>query len=203
MLLYGPRQPKIQAGIQDKDTSIKELGAPVVEGWQEVLFKILSVGLVVLVGLALLIVLGFLLYKLILWLSQRDRNKAEPMRLDKGIKRFLKACQVFLLRVWKKIMEMMKGLDSAAMIYHRLLRWGHYSGLAPIPGNTPSEYGRRLMKSFPGLRSEIHLIVEAFNREIYGRRSTDRQTLVQLTSAYRRMRRLKHLPSRMKTWFYQ
>ena len=100
-------------------------------------------------------------------------------------------------------MWLVKGLDSAAVIYYRLLRWGRYSGLTPVPSHTPSECGRRLMESFPGLKSEIRLIVEAFNREVYGRTATDKQTLVQLSSAYRRMQRLKHWPSRIKTWFYQ
>ena len=204
IFLFGPQRSKIKTGIQEKDMpSINGMGDPVMEGWQELFFKILGVSLAALVGLAILFFLGLLFYKLVLWLSKRDRDKAEPIRFDIGIKRFLRACQVFLLRIWEKIMELMKGLDSAAMIYQRLLRWGHYSGLTPIPSNTPSEYGLRLMKSFPGLKSEIHLIVEGFNREIYGRTATNRQTLVQLTSAYRRMRRLKHLPARMKTWFQQ
>jgi hypothetical protein len=204
LFLFRPRQLKEQADIQNKNMpSIKEMGAPVVEDWQTVLIKILGVCLIALIGLVILVLLGFLVYKLVLWLSKKDRNAAEPIHLFKGFRRFLKACRVFLLRIWEKTMELVKGMDSAAMIYYRLLRWGGYSGMTPLPSDTPSEYGSRLMQSFPGLKSEIHLIVEAFNREIYGRTATDRQTLVQLASAYRRMRGLKHWPSRMKTWFYQ
>lgn len=204
LFLFQPRHLRQQPDIHDENImSIKEMGAPVVEDWQAILFKILGAGLIILIGLVILIAMGFLVYKLILWLSKRDRDTAEPIRLVKGVRRFLKACQVLLLRIWGKTMELVKGIDSAAMIYHRMLRWGRYSGLTAIPSDTPSEYGHRLMRSFPGLKSEIHLIVEAFNREIYGRTATDPQTLVRLASAQRRMRRLKHWPSRIRTWLYR
>jgi hypothetical protein len=166
-------------------------------------FKIVGVTLAVLIGLAILFVLAFLIYRLILWLLKKDQNAVKPMSPIKGIQHFLKACQVFLLRFWKKIMALVQGPDSAAMIYSRMLRWGRFSGLTPIPSDTPSEYGFRLMQSFPRLKCEIRMIVEAFNLEIYGRTATDRQSLARLASAYRSMRRLKHLWSRLKTWFYQ
>lgn len=204
IFLFKPKLLRQHPDIHDKNMlPIKELGSPVMEGWRASFFKMLVVGLVALIGMVILAALGFAVYKLVLWLSKRDRNTAEPMSLVKRGKRFLKACHVFLLRIRGKIMELVKGLDSAAMIYYRLIRWGRYSGLTPIPSDTPSEYGRRLMQSFPALDSEIHIIVEAFNREIYGQTAIDGQTLIQLASAYRRMRRPKHWPSRMKTWFYQ
>ena len=56
---------------------------------------------------------------------------------------------------------------------------------------------------FPGLRAEIELIVDAFNREVYGLTTTDRETLSRLRSALRRMKRLRYWPSRIKVWFFQ
>jgi hypothetical protein len=204
LFLFQPDHLRQQPAVQNNTVmSIKDVGAPAAEGWQAILLKVLGVGLIVLIGLAIVLVLGFLVYKLILWLSKRDRDTAEPIRLANGVVRFLKACRVFLLRIWQKILELVKGIDSAAMVYCRMLRWGRYSGLAAFPSDTPSEYGRRLMQSFPGLKNEIHQIVEAFNRELYGRTATDRQTLVRLASAQRRMRRLKHWPSRIRTWLYR
>ncbi len=204
LFLFRPGHLRQQMDSQDKNImAFKEMNAPAGGDWQAVLFKIVAVVLIVLIGLVLLFILGFLVYKLFLWLSRRDRTTAEPIHLVKGIRQFLKACRVFLLRIWKKTMDLVKGLDSAALIYYRMIRWGRYSGLAAIPSDTPNEYGRRLMQSFPGLKSEIHLIVEAFNRELYGRTATDRQTLVRLVSAQRRMRRVKHWPSRIRTWLHR
>jgi hypothetical protein len=204
IFLFRPRHLRQQPDIQNKKMlSGQEVDASVGEDWQAFLFKILGLGLIVLIGLALLVVLVFLIYRLVIWLSKREGSSAGQVSLLKGIGRFLKACHMFMQKSLRKILALVKGPDSAAMLYYRLLRWGHYSGLTPIPSDTPSEYGRRLMQSFPDLKSEIHLIVEAFNREIYGRTSIDKQTLIRVTSAYRCMRRLRHWPSRLKTWFSQ
>ena len=74
-----------------------------------------------------------------------------------------------------------------------------------IPKNTetPFEYGTRLMSCFPGLKTEIELIVDAFNREVYGQTTTNREILSRLRSALRRMKRIRHWPSRIKVWFSQ
>jgi hypothetical protein len=204
IFLFRPRHLRQQPDIQNKKMlSGQEVGVPVGEGWQAFLFKILGLALIVLLGLAILVALAFLVYQLVLWLNKREDRPAEPISLINAFKRFLKACRVFMQKTRRKIMVMVTGPDSAAMLYQLLLRWGRYSGLTPIPSDTPSEYGRRLMQSFPGLRSEINLIVAAFNRELYGRTAIDKQTLVRIASAYRCMRRPRHWPSRLKNWFYQ
>jgi len=50
-----------------------------------------------------------------------------------------------------------------------LLSWGHRSGIPHFPNETPKEYGLRLNYHFPALKREIGLIIDAFNREVYGR----------------------------------
>jgi hypothetical protein len=204
LFLVRPRRLKQQDDNRSENmTSIEDLSTPGMADWQADLFKILGVILIALIGLAFLIVSGILVYKLVLWLSKKDPATTERMHLIMGIKRLLKDCRVFLLRIWGKILGLIKEVDSAAMIYYGLLRWGAYSGLTALPSDTPSEYGCRLTRSFPGLKREIHLIVEAFNRELYGGTATDRQTLVRLASAQRRMRDLKHWPSRIRTWLHR
>ncbi len=98
---------------------------------------------------------------------------------------------------------MLKSVDCAAIVYTGMLRWGRRSGMILIHSETPAEYGNRLMNCFPGLRAEIELIVDAFNREVYGQTTTERETLSHLRSALRRMKRLRYWPSRIKVWFFQ
>jgi len=84
-----------------------------------------------------------------------------------------------------------------------LLRWGKRSGLRLLPGETPAEYGKRLVQHFPDLGDDITMIVEAFNKEIYGQIRLDSKILSGLLSARRRLRRLRHWPSRIKIGFFQ
>ncbi len=99
--------------------------------------------------------------------------------------------------------SLLKGVDCAATAYIGMLRWGSQSGMDLVPGETPAEYGNRLMKRFPGLGIEIEMIVNAFNREVYGQTTTDQQMLFLLRSAQRRMRDIRYWPLRIKVWFSQ
>jgi hypothetical protein len=70
-----------------------------------------------------------------------------------------------------------------------------------LPGETPAEYGSRLVHHFPDLVDEIGWVIDAFNRETYGLMTMDRDILLRLRSAQRRMKRLRYWPSRLKTCF--
>ncbi len=201
IFLFHPRQVKLLADIQDENIpTIEEMGTPIVTGWQATLFKMLGMGLVGLMALVGSVVLAYAVIGLVRWLLKRDREKTVHLFPASQLRRFLKAFQAYLLRIGAKIMELVKGMNSAAMEYVRLLRWGRYSGLPPVSSDTPSEYGNRLMQSFPNLEKEIVMIVEAFNQEIYGQMMANKEALNQLVSAQRHMRRLRYWPSRIQAW---
>ena len=203
VFLFGPRRVKLYADIQDENVpSIEEMGAPVVEGWQVILFKILGAVLGSLIALAALAVLIYGIIRLMKWMLKKNQNEPKELSAIIDLRRYLKACLNLLLQTVKRIMKMVKSADSAALIYYRMLRWGKISGLAARSSDTPKEYGRRLMQYFPDLNSQIELIVEAFNREVYGQRRAKGETLNQLISAQRHMRRIRYWPSRMRIWFH-
>ena len=203
IFLFRPRHLKLQGDVQDENIpTIEALGAPVVEGWLAILFSILGAGLIVLICLVILLAMGFLIIKLLQWLSKRDRDEIGPIYFTKGIIHFLKACLMFFGRAWLKITELFRGVDSAATVYYRMLRWGKHSGLATIPNDTPNEYGNRLIQYFPSLKGEISMIVAAFNREFYGLMVVEKGSLTQLAMAQRHMRRLRHWPTRIRIWFH-
>ena len=202
IFLFRPRHIKLYADIQDENIpALEEMGAPVVEGWQATLFKILGAGLITAMSLVALIVLVYGIIRLVQWLLKRDRDEGGDSIATAEMKRFLNACLQFLRRLGKKIVATFKRVDSAAMVYYQMLRWGKISGLAARPSDTPKEYGRRLMQCFPDLKTEVIMIVEAFNRELYGHVTAGKETMTRLVSAQRRMRRLRYWPSRMRTWF--
>jgi hypothetical protein len=82
-----------------------------------------------------------------------------------------------------------------------MLRWGRRSGLPAVVSETPLEYGIRLIQRFPQLHTEIEMIIEAFNREIYGQMSINKESLNRIQLARRRMRNPRYWPTRMRTWF--
>ena len=105
------------------------------------------------------------------------------------------------LASWNGLVFLLKRIDSAAAAYAGLLGWGRRSGLTAAASETPVEYGTRLGQRFPRLKTEIELIIESFNRELYGQMPTDQTALTGIRSARNRMRNPRHWPSRMRTWF--
>ena len=102
---------------------------------------------------------------------------------------------------WNGLLFLLRRIDSAAAMYAGLLRWGRRSGVPAAASETPLEYGGRLAQRFPQLQTEIEIIIEAFNREIYGQIQSNQKILTRIKNAQRRMRNPRHWPSRMKGWF--
>jgi hypothetical protein len=72
-----------------------------------------------------------------------------------------------------------------------------------VPSETPGEYGIRLKHQFPKLKEEIEMIIEAFNREVYGKIMIEKRSLAGIAAALNRMRSPRHWPSRMRGWSVQ
>ena len=100
-------------------------------------------------------------------------------------------------------MRRTKGYRGAVQLYAALLTWGRHSGLPYFLSETPAEYGLRLKYRFPSLKTEIELIIEAFNQEVYGEIILDSEQCAIAQFAWRRLRSPLHWPSRLKTWFLQ
>jgi hypothetical protein len=153
------------------------------------------------IGLIALGVCGYLIHLLVRWLLKRntmDKSQHEPMVL---LAKLLSMIGAICLGVWNGLLFLLKKIDSAATVYAGMLGWGRRSGLPAVASETPVEYGERLKQSFPRLKMEIEMIIEAFNREIYGQIPPDEMALARIQSAQRRMRNPRHWPSRMRAWF--
>ena len=157
-------------------------------------------GVVVLVSLAALAY--FLSYILRLLLKRNRPHIAQPLFIA-WIWNLLLNIKRLSILFWHGWMVLLRGVDRAATAYAGLIRWGRWCGLSPNASETPAEYGRRLVSHFPGLRNEIELIVDAFNREVYGQSPADRKRLARLRAAQRRMQHFLLWPSRIKVWFFQ
>ena len=179
------------------------LSAPAVGGWVAFLLKSIGLGLLGIIGLMAIGVFSFIMKYILQWLLKRNtKDGTQPMSASWLLK-LLEILLAIPLRFWNAFVHLLKNLDSAAMVYKGFLRWGRRSGLPLIPTETPAEYGSRVMQHFPKLKKEIEIIVDAFNREVYGQIVIDKRILSRILSARRRMRSLRHWPSRMRVWFFQ
>jgi hypothetical protein len=169
--------------------------------WEVFLRQVIGWGLAGILGLLAVGVLGYLMNQFIRWLLKRNTtDETKPPSWAW----FLILFYLFITipqGVWKRVLYLLRGVDSAALVYAGVLRWGRRSGLPAVPSETPGEYGIRLEHQFPKLKEEIEMIIEAFNREVYGKIMIEQRSLSDITSALSRMRSPRHWASRIRSWF--
>ena len=171
--------------------------------WEAFLRQVIGWGLIGILGLMAVGVFGYLVIQLVRWFLKRNTaDETKPPSsawLSKLLSLFISIPQ----GIWNRLLYLLGDVDSAASIYAGVLRWGRRSGLPAVSSETPGEYGIRLKHQFPKLKEEIEMIIEAFNREIYGQIMLEQRSLFGISSALRRMRSPRHWPSRMQGWFVQ
>ena len=154
-----------------------------------------------LIGLIALGVCVYLIHLVVRWLLKRNSGDTSELPSKALASWLLSMIGAFILSVWNRLASLLKRIDSAAVVYAGLLRWGRRSGSPAVASETPLEYGARLMQRFPQLQTEIETIIEAFNREIYGQVPPEKRVLAGIQFAQRRMRNPRYWPSRMRAWF--
>ena len=171
--------------------------------WTELFEKIFSWGFLGLGVLIVLIVCSLGLWYLFRWLF--SRTAMSEKRHIRWSLIFVWVAQLLtsLLLCWGKIVHWATGYRSAIQLYSALLTWGRHSGLPHFSSETPTEYGGRLRYRFPTLTEEIGLIVETFNKEVYGEIVTEEKQFSMAKLAWQRLRSPIHWPSRFKSWFFQ
>ncbi len=166
--LFAPRR------MQARGTPLSGDGAPsganpVADGgdagWLEIL---VGYGLAGVLILMLILVMGWLLYLAVQYLfSLQSPEKAfrpsffpfsfwRPAAWFRRIKNWFSA-------VFEKI-------QTAGQVYQGLVLWGKRSGVKQRTGETPAEYAARLCICFSPVQSQICLILNAFELELYGGR---------------------------------
>ena len=171
--------------------------------WEESLLQVLSWGLIGIIGLMVIGVCGYLIKCMIRWLLKRNPLDRPYPQSSGGPLKWLYLLKILLQGLWSRALSLLGSVDSAATVYAGLLCWGRRSGRPPIASETTAEYGSRLSGCFPKHKAEINMIIEAFNREIYGEIPTEEPALRRISFALGRMRSPRHWPSRLRGWFVQ
>ena len=107
------------------------------------------------------------------------------------LKTFLLACYEWVLRTGAK--------RSALDFYAALRRWGRYSGIPQVSNETPMEYGVRLATRFPQLKSDIMLIIEMLQWEVYGEYRLNPKQILKIQAAWQMLHSPLRWSSRIKS----
>jgi hypothetical protein len=169
--------------------------------WLELLGRILAWGIWILLGLLLLTLVAVAVYFLVQWLLSRTSLNPEKRLPRYTIFLWLEKLRLFLHSLWIRLARSIKGCKGAVQFYTALLAWGRRSGLPHFRSETPTEYELRLTRRFPSLGKDIAMIVDTFNREVYGGIVSDETRLGAARSAWFRLRNPRYWPGRLKTWF--
>ena len=165
--------------------------------WMELLEKILGWGLLGLMLLAMLAVSAIALFYTLKWLLSRTKvNKRQPEPISL---RFA-GLWAFWAGVCRKMMCGIRGHQKAAELYGALLGWAGRSGLPHDRSETPLELGMRLNARFPALKSPIELIIDAYNREVYGETVLGAASLAAANTAWQFLRSPLRWPVRFRGW---
>ncbi len=155
-------------------------------GWDS-LERILTWGFMGLLLLAVLVLLFLGLTLVARWLwSETGTGEKGPERQWR-LRALLRGLWRKLLESFSRIRLLWKRSGSAAGLFAFLLAWGRNSGLRRLPFETPGEYGMRLAQCFPHLSREIGMIVEVFNRKVYGTRTPEIEDIRMASAARRRL----------------
>jgi hypothetical protein len=171
--------------------------------WGELVERVLGWGLFGLGLLIGLILCAFGAWYLLRWLFSRtakEERKHIHWQLALGWAQSLWAALGMRLQ---RAVRRLKGFRDAAQLFRALLKWGRRSGLPYLSSETPSEYGTRLREKFPSLTGEINGIIEAFNLEVYGELDLNDEQITLAKLSWRRLRKPRYWPARLKFWFLQ
>ena len=162
-------------------------------GWLTSVLKWGATVLLVLIVLFLTYLLLRFLLKILL--TQTDSKMVQDIRLF-DFPEWLKRVISFIAR----IPALFKGIHSATDLFTALASWGRRSGIPYNKADTPMEYGARLAKSFPELKTDIELIIHLIYQEVYGELKLEYGQIAAGKKAKRRMAHPLFWKNRIKTW---
>lgn len=145
--------------------------------------------------------IGIGLYRLFRWLFSKTPVTHEKTRPPGRIRDWLLRLYVFLSLCREWLMQYIRNYNTIGRIYRALLLWGNHSGVPQRQTETPLEFSRRLSRLFPVAQSEISMISELFQKEIYAGQKPDTQAFQQARTALRRLRSPALWILRSKQWF--
>ena len=190
---FGPQNSGRPSAAGSADLALTETPS----AWMLLVQKVLLWGGELLLAALGIAAAGLALLHLLRWLFMK-RYGADESRAQLNLLFFWIRLKMFLLACWEWVLRTAvkrKALD----FYAALRRWGRHNGIAPAAHETPLEYGVRLASRFPQLKSDIMLIIEMLQWEVYGEYRLGPQQIQKIQAAWRTLHSPLRWPSRIKS----
>ena len=162
-------------------------------------------GILLFSALAILAV-GYLFYSLWKWFSLKTELNIERKGFLEELllwaKHVFLEIKIFLNKYWVLLQSYVRKKDNTYTIFHKLCKWGSHSGVPRQIYQTPLEYGTYLISFFPDMDHDIELIVDNFNKNIYGKKSDGEEELKEIKKAWRRLSSPSKWPLRLLTKYF-
>lgn len=171
--------------------------------WMQFVENIMKWGIKGFAVLLLIATLSAIIFYLIKWLLSRTARSQTGAGPGYAIAPWFCRLWNALVLLCRRILLSIRGYRKAAELYVVLLSWGRRSGLACLIHETPLEFGARLDKQFPRLRTQIDLIISAFNAEVYGELTISSEEMKKALSAWRTLRSPRYWPQRTSARFFR
>ena len=153
-------------------------------------------------GGSLMMATGIAAACVVLWYALRwlflKRAGQEPDEEPWSLRSWWGQVKIYLFAFCRWLLRSNNG-RTALQFYIALQRWGRYSGITQVPNETPLEYAGRLSHRFPHFKSEISLIVEMFQRELYGETVLSLKQIIRTRQAWKKLHSPVKWPMRLKS----
>jgi hypothetical protein len=171
--------------------------------WLEQLLQwLISWGFIIFLGIVVIIAIGWLLWSLWKWFSTKTELDSDKKSILEEIGLWLQyiysSIKKTLSKIINNIAKFQKQKENITILFLKLCRWGHSSGIPRKKSHTPQEYGRKLSHFFPDNQSDIKLIIESFNQEIYGNKTLQSEQLKKINKAWHNLSSPIKWPLRLK-----
>lgn len=194
--LYSPRQISIKeppsGGNGGAFDHIASSGSP---PWMATAIKALSWLIGTFAGILVIIVIIIGAVWITRILLARTKKDGRPTGRTFNIPAVLKRIKA----LFAEMLRSFRPRRTAADFYRALKAWSALSGIRPVACETPSEFSRRIKKSFPAINLEIDFITHAFNREFYGNIPLGGDEIRSVRSCWRKISSPRLWPERLKT----
>lgn len=168
--------------------------------WLEPVLRVAAVAVGLLLAVVALVIVAGLLYSIITWLVSKTPAGEPKPSLRSLLASFYGGLWAWLGALWRGWTRGLTRHHAAVHLYTALRDWGRASGIQNVVGETPTEYGIRLAGRFPALATEITVIVQAFNREVYGEMVLGPHELSPAYSAWRSLASPRQWRMRAAAW---
>lgn len=202
--LFGFGKSTVNVGPTSQ-TSSQEI--PLIENsepsWLEQLLQwLISCGFIIFLGIVVIIAISWLFWSLWKWFSTKTELNSDKKSILEEIKLWLQyvysSIKKNLSKIINNIMKFRREKENITIFFLKLCQWGYASGIPRKKSHTPQEYGSRLAHFFPDNQSDIKLIIESFNQEIYGNKTIKPEQIKKINKAWHNLSSPTKWPLRFK-----